>query len=286
MATILIVDDDSLILDELKSIIEDMGHKPILAGDGMQAFFKFKNQKFDVVVTDLNMPKSSGLELIKSIKSHKVNSEVPIIVNSGSITDFAAELTLIENLQVLEKPFDEETFTEALTIALEKSQDEGIQKERAVQEILKLSAKTMSDTLHIICKQEPIVSPPIATKGPFGFSHQYSVTETFSSKELSIGLLYSFNKEFAWNILDQLKKDVNKPSSEEKSFETMLKLTDSIGKKMAKTLSAKGMALNRSTPILQGSSGSKSFVYCPMNETCNRFTIETNLGVVFISVVG
>nr|NIN23433.1 response regulator [Candidatus Aminicenantes bacterium]NIN47137.1 response regulator [Candidatus Aminicenantes bacterium]NIN90061.1 response regulator [Candidatus Aminicenantes bacterium]NIT28559.1 response regulator [Candidatus Aminicenantes bacterium] len=78
---ILVVEDDlemrSLLADELS---ED-GYDVVQAGDGVEAVTKVANQRFDLVITDMRMPKMGGLELLPAVK--KVSPDIPVIVISS-----------------------------------------------------------------------------------------------------------------------------------------------------------------------------------------------------------
>lgn len=50
------------------------------AGDGAEALKKFQTSKFDIVLTDINMPVFDGLKLIAHIRSDEANASLPIVV--------------------------------------------------------------------------------------------------------------------------------------------------------------------------------------------------------------
>lgn len=50
------------------------------AGDGAEALKKFQASKFDIVLTDINMPVFDGLKLIAHIRSNEANAKLPIVV--------------------------------------------------------------------------------------------------------------------------------------------------------------------------------------------------------------
>ncbi|MBN8437532.1 MAG: response regulator [Accumulibacter sp.] len=68
--TILIVDDSATMVMSVRSTLEMNGFKVETAGDGLAALGKLKaGLKPDLIITDINMPKMGGLELIKSVKA-------------------------------------------------------------------------------------------------------------------------------------------------------------------------------------------------------------------------
>mgnify|MGYP005704713613 FL=1 len=68
--TILVVDDFSTMRRIVKNILRQLGfNNTIEADDGTTAIEKLKSEKVDFVITDWNMPKMTGLELVKMIRS-------------------------------------------------------------------------------------------------------------------------------------------------------------------------------------------------------------------------
>jgi two-component system chemotaxis response regulator CheY len=68
--SILIVDDSATMVMSVKSTLEMNGFKVETAGDGQAALDKIKGGlKPDLIITDINMPKMGGLELIKNVKA-------------------------------------------------------------------------------------------------------------------------------------------------------------------------------------------------------------------------
>ncbi len=66
---ILLVDDSATMLMSLKSSLEIAGFEVSTAGDGVQALERIKARKPDLMVTDINMPRMDGLELIRQART-------------------------------------------------------------------------------------------------------------------------------------------------------------------------------------------------------------------------
>lgn len=84
MYKLMLVDDERLILDGLKYILdwESLGIEIVhIAVNGKEALDKFKEEPVDIIITDINMPVLTGLELIKEVK--KFDDNVSFIVLSG-----------------------------------------------------------------------------------------------------------------------------------------------------------------------------------------------------------
>ncbi|MBS1259087.1 MAG: Polar-differentiation response regulator DivK [Candidatus Scalindua arabica] len=80
MKNILIIDDNEDVLDIFKQLLLDEGYRVSTASNGASGVVLFLMQSFDLVITDINMPKMSGFDVIK-----KINNiiKVPIILMSS-----------------------------------------------------------------------------------------------------------------------------------------------------------------------------------------------------------
>jgi two-component system chemotaxis response regulator CheY len=88
MSKILVVDDSMVIRKIVIKAVEVDGHETVQAENGLEAFDLFQADKFDLIITDINMPIMNGFEFSKKVRSDEsVNSEVPIIVLSTEFSD-------------------------------------------------------------------------------------------------------------------------------------------------------------------------------------------------------
>jgi CheY-like chemotaxis protein len=85
MAKVLIIDDSMFTRNMIIKMIEKMGHETIGASDGQEGLDKILNEKPDIVITDLLMPKMEGTELLSAMNEKKLN--IPVIVISSNIQD-------------------------------------------------------------------------------------------------------------------------------------------------------------------------------------------------------
>ncbi|WOT06277.1 response regulator [Shewanella youngdeokensis] len=81
---ILIVEDDPVFRQIVTSFLTSRGAFVTQADDGVAGLNQFKNQRFDVVIADLSMPKLNGLAMLKAMNKHR--PEVPSIIISGNQT--------------------------------------------------------------------------------------------------------------------------------------------------------------------------------------------------------
>ncbi|MFL7890802.1 MAG: PleD family two-component system response regulator [Anaerolineales bacterium] len=94
MAKILFVDDDPLTLETLKRSVEIFGHQAVLASTGEQARNLLLEQPPDLIMTDMNLPDTDGLSLVKSLKQLPAAVGIPIIILSASPEVDAGEMSL------------------------------------------------------------------------------------------------------------------------------------------------------------------------------------------------
>ena len=67
--TILIVDDDAVSLNLLSKLVEKLDYNVILATDGEKAYEALKSESVDLIISDYDMPKMNGLDLLRQVKN-------------------------------------------------------------------------------------------------------------------------------------------------------------------------------------------------------------------------
>lgn len=101
--TILLAEDEKGTQEELYDILNFMCKEVYLASDGLEAKALYEDHKPDLIITDVQMPKLSGLELVKSIR--KKDSQTSIaIVSAYTNTDYLLLATELHLLKYLVKP--------------------------------------------------------------------------------------------------------------------------------------------------------------------------------------
>ena len=115
--TVLLADDDENLRRVTEFQLTEAGYQVVTAADGAKALELFLNDDFDSVITDLRMPKLSGLEFLEKIKA--VNSEIPVIV----ITAFGEIETAVAAMRAgafdyINKPFNRDEILLTLERAL------------------------------------------------------------------------------------------------------------------------------------------------------------------------
>ena len=84
--SVLSVDDDGELRELLHELICQMGHASVTAADGVDALEKMEEKQFDIVITDINMPRLNGVGLIKRLTSDF--SDTDVIAITGYQTEY------------------------------------------------------------------------------------------------------------------------------------------------------------------------------------------------------
>ena len=78
-AVILVVDDESQLRDLVSEILTNAGWRVVTAGNGEEAVEFLKNSRPDLIISDIVMPRMSGLDLIKYVRENEVTSQIPFV---------------------------------------------------------------------------------------------------------------------------------------------------------------------------------------------------------------
>ncbi len=103
--TVLLVDDEPTIRLSVGDALTAAGHAVTLASDGAQALALLGSRVFDLVITDIRLPKTGGLEIFGHIREHSPSTRVILITAFGSVSDAVGALKDGAD-DYLTKPFD------------------------------------------------------------------------------------------------------------------------------------------------------------------------------------
>ncbi|MDP4199867.1 MAG: sigma-54 dependent transcriptional regulator [Bacteroidota bacterium] len=84
MASVLLVDDEQNILLTYRTVLERGGHRVSTASTAEDAIRIFESEGADVIVTDMNMPGMSGIELVKLLRRRSPGTEIIVMTGAGS----------------------------------------------------------------------------------------------------------------------------------------------------------------------------------------------------------
>ena len=121
---VLVVDDDPDVRLFNTTVVEENGYIPIEATNGEEGLQKLKEEKFDLVILDVLMPRQSGIRLYRELKTDKAFKGINVIMLSGiaqktflrsqkALTEFGGE-AVPEPEVYLEKPVEPEELAAAI----------------------------------------------------------------------------------------------------------------------------------------------------------------------------
>lgn len=105
-AAILTVDDSPSLRMAIRIALTGAGYQVSEAGDGVEGLAKAAGEKFDMIVTDLNMPNMDGLTMIRELRKQPAQAGVPIIfLTTESDAEMKAQAKAAGATGWLVKPF-------------------------------------------------------------------------------------------------------------------------------------------------------------------------------------
>jgi two-component system chemotaxis sensor kinase CheA len=116
-ATTVLVAEDSITSRMLiKSILESAGYKVKTAVDGMEAFTLLRAEKFDLVVSDVEMPRLNGFDLTARIRADKKLAELPVVLVTALETreDRERGIDVGANAYIIKSSFDQSNLLDAV----------------------------------------------------------------------------------------------------------------------------------------------------------------------------
>ena len=119
MANILIVDDENSIRNTFDFFLSKEGYNIFIAEEVSKAIEIIDENNLDLIITDIVMPKISGMEFLKIVKER--NRNIPIIIMTGEPTIATAKQAVLDSADdYLIKPVNKETLIKVAKYALEK----------------------------------------------------------------------------------------------------------------------------------------------------------------------
>jgi DNA-binding response OmpR family regulator len=181
---ILVVDDEKTVCDSIKKILTRRGYEVENSLDADEAIKKIKETSYDLVITDLMMPKTNGIELLQIIKQHYPELEVVLITGYASI-DTAVKATKLGAADYLPKPFTPDELTTITRKALEKSKTRQVERKTD-------SSKKVNNL--------PKVEPGDAN------DEKIDVDMPFSEREIELATSKEFVEKLTRSDIPQIKK--------------------------------------------------------------------------------
>jgi len=118
-ANVLVVDDEQIVCNSCRRILNQQGHKVQIASSGREALKKVEEDKYDVVIADWKMPEIDGMEVLRIVKKNHPDIILIMITGYPSVESAVKAMRLgVSNY--VPKPFEPDQLTQALKKALEE----------------------------------------------------------------------------------------------------------------------------------------------------------------------
>ncbi|MGB7068294.1 MAG: sigma-54 dependent transcriptional regulator [Pyrinomonadaceae bacterium] len=189
----LVVDDDKVTLNLLKFQLESEGFETTLAEQGTTGLERVRENDFDIILTDLNLPDISGIEMVRKSKEIAPQTEIIMITGFGS-TEKTIEATKAGAFYFIEKPVD---FDQLLPL-IEKA----VERKQQTLEIQELRGKLSSRTSY-----EGVIG------GSRTMQNIYEIIENVAGSDANILILgdSGTGKEVIANAIHYKSRRANKP---------------------------------------------------------------------------
>ncbi len=107
--TVLVVEDSEITRDLVTGILSNHGYRILTAEDGQEGWERLQDHRIDLVVTDVQMPRMSGLELLQQIRSTSSTEDLPVVILTtlGDPSDKARALQMGADGYLVKLDFEE-----------------------------------------------------------------------------------------------------------------------------------------------------------------------------------
>jgi two-component system cell cycle sensor histidine kinase/response regulator CckA len=120
METLLVVEDEEIVRNFMKKILEKAGYKVVIVCDGEDAVARFREQDdISVVLSDVVMPKKNGMEMLNDIR--KIKPGIKAIFISGYAAEVMQKKGMFEEgTEFIRKPFKKDDLLRTVREVLDK----------------------------------------------------------------------------------------------------------------------------------------------------------------------
>jgi DNA-binding response OmpR family regulator len=127
---ILVVDDEANLVEIIRMRLKQEGYDVITAADGEEGLKKARAEKPDLVLLDVTMPKMSGEQVLKELKSGEETKAIPVIMITGmsEVDDIVKYMTKCGAEDYIVKPFMTEDFLTKIYAVLFESIDRSVKR--------------------------------------------------------------------------------------------------------------------------------------------------------------
>ena len=192
---ILIVEDEKSMREVLKMLLDGEGHEVTAASDGLEGLSFIEQDIFDLVITDMKMPKANGFEVLKRVKEITPETIVIMITAFGN-TETAIEAMKLGAYDYISKPFNIDEIRLIVRKAIEKK------KEKDELSVLRQQVETTCSLENIIGRSPKMqelfkIIPKIAQSS----SNVLITGESGSGKELVAAAMHNLSHRKGKNFV-------------------------------------------------------------------------------------
>lgn len=252
---LLIVEPEEQLRNSLvKELSDVLDYHIITAKDGVEAYQKTRNQKFDVILAEYKLKKMNGAELIKSTREVSFNSQCPFIIYSEDHAEVKTKTRGIKNIEFLKKP-------QTCNVLSEKIKS--LENINASQRKFSLDVDFINpfidesiETLNKLCKVDDITANKPYLLENETLDIDISGTLAISSPYFKGSIAVSFKDEIYKKILDQILQD-NDSQIDIKTQDGVTEIINIIFGRTKAILNKKGYSLDRAIPAALRGHGHK-----------------------------
>ena len=114
--TILLIDDEEMVINIIEMMLKEIGYKVLKAHNGHEGLqlFKTNKSKIDLIISDLEMPNMNGNEVLDKLR--EIDPEIKVMLSSGALTDMDEQEVIDSGFDgFLKKPYSIMTLCEKMS---------------------------------------------------------------------------------------------------------------------------------------------------------------------------
>lgn len=198
MIKVLLADDERIIREGIGKLVkwEDFGTElTFLAKDGLEAYEYIKENQVDILITDIRMPKLSGLDLIEKVR--EANNKIKIIVVSG-FDDFEYARKSLEYgvMEYIVKPYDVDLLNKSISKAVKSIKD----NKESVEYLKKIESKLDKFAIHA---RKGIFKNLLLTSNEYALQREIEDYKSLIKIEINSGVLVCFEIENSKKFIEK-----------------------------------------------------------------------------------
>ncbi len=112
--SVLIVEDSQDVRNVMAEVVSLFGYDVSVAGDGLEAWRKLASSSYDLIITDMGMPKMGGEDLVKKMRQNGIDTPV-ILIAGVHIEKEKYNDGILTNCRFVQKPFTIEDIEQAIS---------------------------------------------------------------------------------------------------------------------------------------------------------------------------